>query len=143
MANYLAGVWGIGLRLANLALAENWRQTLRVNLICGANSSTIAKKMSLAGLWANGFELEPNNLDNGANPGLPGVYLATRDKALELGASSLLKLGENFSINMEAACIALWLDTGPQVWGARRRHGQGIPQTRDAWNVNATFVFSF
>lgn len=143
IANNLAGTWGIGLRLAELALTENWRQTLRVNLICGTNSPAMAKKMSLAGLWANGFELEPNFLGNGSNLGLPGVYLTTLDKALEVGATSCLKLGENFAINVEAAYIALWLDTGSQAWGARHREGQSIPQTRDAWNVNATFVFSF
>lgn len=143
VANNLAGTWGIGLRLAELALTENWRQTLRVNFISGTNSPAMAKKMSLAGLWANGFELEPNFLGNGSNLGMPGVYLTTLDKALELGASSWLKFGENFGVNVEAAYIALWLDTGAQAWGARHARGQSIPQTRDAWNVNATFVFSF
>ncbi len=103
----------------------------------------MAKKMSLAGLWANGTELVPNYVGSGASLGMPGLYMTSQDRALELGTTNSYKMYENFTINVEAAYLALWLDTGSSVWGARHRNNQSIPQTRDAWNINASFVYSF
>lgn len=143
IANNLAGTWGLGVRLATLKLLENWKQTLRINYISGTNSPQMGKKMSLAGLWANGFEMEPNYSGSGSLLGMPGVYLTTADRAVEFGMSSWLELNDNFGINVEAAYIALFLDTGKNVWGARHCHDQPIPETKDAWNANISFVFSF
>ena len=50
---------------------------------------------------------------------------------------------DNFSISLEADYIALWLDTSTSAWGARHKESKSIPQTKDAWNINASFVYSF
>ncbi len=137
----MAGTWGIGARLKDMSFIEDLKHTFRVNYIGGTNSPTMAKKMSLAGYWANG-----NNLVDEGNPiknGIGGLYLTTEDSALEFGLTNTYKMYENFTITLEADYIALWLDTSKSVWGARNRVGGHIPDTKDAWNINASFVYQF
>lgn len=143
IGNNMAGTWGIGARLNNFSFVEDLSHIVRINYIRGTNSPTMAKKMSLSGLWANGNSLEPNNIGNGLGLGMPGMYMTSKDSALEVGTTNNYQLYENFSINLEAAYIAIWLDTSNSVWGARHRNNQSIPQTKDAWNVNVSFAYSF
>lgn len=143
IGNNMAGTWGIGARISNLSFIEDLTHIFRVNYIGGTNSPTMAKKMSLAGLWTNGNELDYNNLGPGAGLGMPGIYMTSQDSALELGSTNNYQMYENFSICLEAAYVFLWLDTSNSVWGARHRNGEHIPSVRDAWNVNASFVYSF
>lgn len=143
IGNNMAGTWGIGARISNLSFIEDLTHIVRVNYIGGTNSPTMAKKMSLAGLWTNGSELDYNNLGPGAGLGMPGLYMTSMDSALELGTTNSYQLYENFSICLEAAYIFLWLDTSDSVWGARHRNNEHIPGVKDAWNINASFVYSF
>lgn len=143
IGNNMAGTWGIGARVSNLSFIENLTHIVRVNYIGGTNSPTMAKKMSLAGLWTNGNELDFNNLGSGAALGMPGIYMTKLDSALELGSTSNYQMFENFSICLEAAYVFLWLDTSESVWGARHRRGEHIPSVKDAWNINTSFVYSF
>ena len=136
----MAGTWGIGARLKDMSFVENLKHTFRVNYIGGTNSLTMAKKMSKAGLWANGDNLGGFE---GWSGGHDGLYLTTGDSALEFGLSNYYKMYDNFTISLEADYIALWLDTSSSAWGARHKEGKSIPQTKDAWNINASFVYSF
>lgn len=143
IGNNMAGTWGIGARISNLSFIENLSHIVRVNYIGGTNSPTMAKKMSLAGLWTNGNELDYNNLGSGAGLGMPGIYMTSLDSALELGSTNTYQMYENFSICLEADYVFLWLDTSNSVWGARHRKGESIPGVKDAWNINASFVYAF
>lgn len=89
----------------------------------------MGQKMSLAGLWASGLTLNPAVGEQGFNPGMPGLYMTDRDKAVELGTSIRYRQSERFSILLEAAYIFLWLDTSEDVWGARHAKGYSIPST--------------
>ena len=128
----MSGTWGIGARLKDISFVEDLKHTFRVNYIGGTNSPTMAKKMSLNDMYANEGGL-----------GMEAMYLTTQDSALEIGLTNTYQMYENFVINLEADYIALWLDTSKSVWGARHRNGSPIPQTNDAWNINASFVYSF
>ncbi|MBD5418168.1 MAG: outer membrane homotrimeric porin [Desulfovibrio sp.] len=136
----MAGTWGIGARLKDMSFIEDLKHTFRVNYIGGTNSTTMAKKMSKAGLWANGDDLGGFE---GWSGGHDALYLTTGDSALEFGLSNYYKMYDNFTISLEADYIALWLDTSKSAWGARHKEGKSIPQTKDAWNINASFVYSF
>ena len=144
----MAGTWGVGARLKDMSFIENLKHTFRVNLMGGTNSKSMAKKMSLAGLWANGEDIGDGGLQGPRGSSYFGLgheelYLTTGDTALELGLSNYYKMYENFTIALEADYMALWLDTSKSAWGARHKYGQSIPQTKDAWNINASFVYSF
>lgn len=143
IGNNMAGTWGAGIRISRFSLLDHLTQTMRINLMGGTSSPGMAKKMSLAGLWSNGVELDFNTLGPGADLGLPGIYLTTRDQALELGSNSNYKVFDNFTICLEADYVFLWLDASDSVWGARHREGRHIPAMKDAWNVNASFAYSF
>ena len=132
----MGGTWGIGARLKDMSFVEDLKHTLRVNYIGGTNSPTMAKKLSLNGLYANS-----GGVDGVA--GMEAMYLTTQDSALEIGLTNTYQMYENFVINVEADYIALWLDNSKSVWGSRHKQGLGVPETRDAWNVNASFVYSF
>ena len=132
----MAGTWGIGARLKDMSFIEEVKTTFRVNYIGGTNSTTMAKKLSNAGYWANS-----GNVDS--LMGMDAMYLTTGDSALEFGLTNYYKMYDNFTIALEADYIALWLDTSKSAWGARHKKGEGIPQTKDAWNINASFVYSF
>lgn len=128
----MAGTWGIGARLKDMSFMEDLKHTFRVNYIGGTNAPKMAKLLSLNGDWANSGLM-----------GMDAMYLTTGDSALEIGLSNYYKMYENFTISLEADYIALWLDTDKSAWGARHRLNQGIPETKDAWNINASFVYSF
>ncbi|WP_300881983.1 outer membrane homotrimeric porin [uncultured Desulfovibrio sp.] len=130
----MGGTWGIGARLKDMSFVEDLKHTFRVNYIGGTNSPSMGKKLSLNDMYANSGEM-----------GMEAMYLTTQDSALEIGLSNTYQMYENFVINVEADYIALWLDTSKSVWGARHRNAGGgsIPQTNDAWNINASFVYSF
>ncbi len=138
----MVGTWGVGARLKDMSFIEDLKHTFRVNFMGGTNSKSMAKKMSLAGLWANGTDLTDESHPSWS-VGHESMYLTTGDTALELGLTNSYKMYENFTINLEADYMALWLDTGKSAWGARHRNGDAIPQTKDAWNINASFVYSF
>lgn len=141
----MSGTWGVGVRLKDMSFIEDLTHTFRINYIGGTNSPTMAKKMSLAGYWANGNSLDDAFGQGGLNGlGMGGLYLTTEDSALEFGLSNYYKMYDNFTIALEADYIALWLDTSKSVWGARHRlPGGQIPSVKDAWNINASFVYQF
>ena len=128
----MAGTWGIGARLKDMSFIEDLKHTFRINYIGGTNDTKMAKLLSLNGDRANSGLM-----------GMDAMYLTTGDSALEFGLTNTYKMYENFTVTLEADYIALWLDTDKSAWGARHRLNQSIPETKDAWNINASFVYSF
>lgn len=135
----MGGTWGIGARVKDMSFVEDLKHTFRVNYIGGTNSPTMAKKMSLNGMAANGYTYDPEQF---ANVGHEAMYLTSMDSALEVGLTNTYQMYENFVINVEADYIALWLDHSRSVWGNSKMNGKS-DQERDAWNINASFVYSF
>ena len=67
------------------------------------------------------------------------MYLTTRDYAMEVGLLNQYQIYENFSVNVEASYVALWLDKSDDVWG----HALDGQEINDAWNVSVLFIYSF
>ena len=143
IGNNMAGTMGLGIRAARLHLVESISQTLYLNYIRGTSSRAMARKMSLAGLWANGMELPGAQVGGGADLGMPNLYLTEGDCAVEVAATVHYRQNDNFSIFGSAGWIGLLLDTSEDAWGARHARGQSIPSTGNAWNLNLTFVCYF
>ena len=77
--------------------------------------------------------------------GFDPIYMTTEDYALEIGLTNSYKMYDNFTIFLDAAYIALWMDDSHDVWGHNpMRNSQGRDTgVYDAWNVNLTFAYSF
>lgn len=131
----MAGTWGVGLRLRDISVIEDVKQSLRLNLIGGTNNPDMAHRLIDEGLAANSGA-------SGGVPGMEGLYLTTRDVALEAGLSSYTKIHDTMTVGLEAAYIALWLDKSDAVWGKSRMNGRS-DNVRDAWNINFVYIYSF
>lgn len=134
----MAGTWGIGARLKDMSFLEDLKHTFRVNVIGGTNSPSMAKKMTRA-TWEN----SPLAANSGA-AGMDPLYMTTMDYAMEVGLTSTYQMYENFTIMLDAAYLATWLDQSKSVWGNSKMNGKhGSDEVRDPWNVNLSFVYSF
>ena len=72
------------------------------------------------------------------------MYLTTGDTALEVGLTNTYKMYDNFTVMLDAAYVALWLDDSTSTWGKNPgRSALGGDGVYDAWNVNLSFVYSF
>ena len=136
----MSGTWGVGARLKDMSFLENLKHTLRVNLIGGTNSPDLAKKMNRNGnsVAANGFGLA----DKGEALGMDPLYMTSQDYAMEVGLTNTYKMYDNFTIMLDAAYLATWLDQSKSVWGNSKMNGKS-DEVRDPWNVNVSFVYSF
>ena len=139
MGASMAGTWGVGLRVRDMSFIEDLKHTFRVNLIGGTNDHGIFKQLSKFG----GVMAEYPT--NAADYGFKGLYLTDQDTALEISLHNEYKMYENFTIMLDASYMALWLaDT--KYDGVRRQMMGAVDtssETRDAWNVNVSFVYSF
>ncbi|SCM73924.1 outer membrane homotrimeric porin [Desulfovibrio sp. 86] len=131
----MAGTWGVGARLKDMSFLENLKHTLRVNLIGGTNNPTMAKRMSNS--WGGG-----NIAANSNSIGMDPLYMTTQDYAMEVGLTNTYKMYDNFTIMLDAAYLATWLDQSKSVWGNSKMNGKS-DEVRDPWNVNVSFVYSF
>lgn len=133
----MSGTWGVGARLKDMSFLENLKHTLRVNLIGGTNSPTMGKKLSNS--WGGG-----NLAANSGAAGMDPLYMTTEDYAMEVGLTNTYKMYDNFTIMLDAAYLATWLDQSKSVWGNSKMNGKGgSDEVRDPWNVNVSFVYSF
>ncbi len=134
----MAGTWGIGARLKDMSFLEDLKHTFRVNVIGGTNSPSMAKKMTRA-TW----EASPLAANSGA-VGMDPLYMTTMDYAMEIGLTNSYQMYENFTVMLDAAYLATWLDQSKSVWGNSKMNGKGgSDEVRDPWNVNLSFVYSF
>lgn len=135
----MAGTWGVGLRVKDMSFIEDLKHTFRVNLIGGTNNHKIFKEL------AKGHMLDTSYVNNSHDYGFSGLYLTDQDTALEISLHNEYKMYENFTIMLDASYLALWLED--TKYGGVRRQLMGAQdsssETRDAWNVNVSFVYSF
>ncbi len=130
----LIGTWGLGIRLKDISFVEDLKHTLRVNYIQGTNNTNMAQYVMIDGLQADGnIQNSPTGYYRGP---LNGFYLTTADYAMEFGITTDYQIFENLNLNIEMAYLALHLDQGNDVWG------DNFTAT-DAWNINASFIYSF
>ena len=135
----MSGTWGIGARLKDMSFIENLKHTFRLNLIGGTNSTTMTRYLTgHNSAYTKITEKGPNAQAAGMNP----LYMTTNDTALEFGLSNDYKMYDNFTVSLDAAYIATWLDQSRGVWGTSKMNGRS-DQERDPWNVNVRFVYSF
>ncbi len=143
LGSTMVGTWGIGARLKDVSFLEDLKHTLRVNFMGGTNAPKMAKYVrgyqpfDKRGVWdvaGGGFAYDP-------------VYLTTEDYALEIGLTSTYKMYDNFTVMLDAAYLALWLDDSRATWGKNAMsgftRGGNTDGVYDAWNVNLSFVYSF
>ena len=109
----------------------------------GTNAPKMAK-------YVRGAAKKPGTVVSGpAAPYYDGaydpIYLTTEDYALEIGLTNTYKMYDNFTIMLDAAYIAMWLDDSRSTWGKNPMSGFTGRDggTYDAWNVNLSFVYSF
>lgn len=134
----MAGTWGVGLRVKDMSFIEDLKHTFRVNLIGGTNDHGIFRQLAKRGGIGEYYVNDSDNM------GFPGLYLTDQDTALEISLHNEYKMYENFTIMLDASYLALWLED--TKYGGMRRQMMGATadsETRDAWNVNVSFVYSF
>ncbi|CAK7023323.1 MAG: hypothetical protein DESF_00968 [Desulfovibrio sp.] len=137
----MAGTWGVGARLKDMSFLEDLKHTFRVNLIGGTNSPSMAKKLVRNGVAANGA-LDTTVHAGANNLGMDPLYMTTMDYAMEIGLTNSYQMYENFTVMLDAAYLATWLDQSRSVWGNSKMNGKS-DEVRDPWNVNLSFVYSF
>ena len=139
----MTGTWGIGARLKDVSFLEDLKHTLRVNFMGGTNAPKMAKYMRTG---ENGYaSIDKRGVRDVYHTDFyDPMYLTTEDHALEVGLTNTYKMYDNFTIMLDAAYIALWLDDSRSTWGKNPMKGyNGGDGVYDAWNVNLSFVYSF
>ena len=137
----MVGTWGIGARLKDVSFLEDLKHTLRVNFMGGTNAPKMAKYVR-----NDGKDFQKRGTKSLAEYGLgyDPMYLTTEDYALEIGLTNTYKMYDNFTVMLDAAYVALWLDDSRSTWGKNPgRSALGGDGVYDAWNVNLSFVYSF
>ena len=138
----MSGTWGIGARVKDVSFVEDLKHTLRVNYIGGTNAPKMAKY--IVGNVDRGYPglggdiTGPNMQGLGMDP----LYMTTEDSALEIGLTNEYKMYENFTIMLDDAYLATWIDHSKSTWGRSAMNGKS-DQERDPWNVNLSFVYAF
>ena len=138
----MVGTWGVGVRLKDVSFLEDLKHTLRVNFMGGTNAPKMAKYVR-----DYGNPYEKRGVEDVAQYGTAydPLYLTTEDYALEIGLTNTYKMYDNFTVMLDAAYLALWLDDSRSTWGKNAMYGFSGKNggTYDAWNVNLSFVYSF
>ena len=137
----MTGTWGIGARLKDVSFLEDLKHTLRVNFMGGTNAPKMAKYMQDGYHAGEKRGVESINAATAYDP----IYLTTEDYALEIGLTNTYKMYDNFTVMLDAAYLALWLDDSRSTWGKNPMRGFSGKDggVYDAWNVNLSFVYSF
>lgn len=135
----LIGTWGLGARVKDVSFLEGLKHTFRVNYFQGTNDTGMAgyitgrKYQTANGRTIGRVDSNFNATPEGAGK---GMYLTTADSAMEFGLTTQYKIYDNLEFMLDMAYLALWMDQSRDVWG------NGFTAT-DAWNINASFVYSF
>ena len=142
LGSTMVGTWGIGARLKDMSFLEDLKHTLRVNFMGGTNAPKMAKYVRENDFYTKrGVEYGYGVGGDAFDP----IYLTTEDYALEVGLTNTYKMYDNFTIMLDAAYLALWLDDSRSTWGKNPMRGFSGKDggVYDAWNVNLSFVYSF
>ncbi|WP_035068191.1 outer membrane homotrimeric porin [Nitratidesulfovibrio termitidis] len=97
-----AGLWGVGVQLADISFVENLSHVLRVAYMRGTNDSELVKDTS--------------GLADALAPAGGGVFLTDEDSAWEVNFDHTYQIYENLTFILEMGYIRLDLDE--DVWGA-------------------------
>ncbi len=133
----MTGTWGVGLRIKDMSFIEDLKHTFRVNLIGGTNDHGIFRQLVKRGVDVTSFPI----YDGGT--GFQGLYMTDQDTALEISLHNEYKMYENFTIMLDASYMALWLEDTKYEGMRRALSGATGSESRDNWNVNVSFVYSF
>ena len=115
----MVGTWGIGARLKDVSFLEDLKHTLRVNFMGGTNAPKMAKYVS-----HNSFKDSASVTQYGTS--YDPMYLTTEDYALEVGLTNTYKMYDNFTVMLDAAYVALWLDDSSSTWGKNAMFGHSL-----------------
>ena len=141
LSQSMTGTWGVGLRVRDMSFIEDLKHTFRVNLIGGTNDHGILRQLSKSGT-VGGATPDYVSYD-GTGYGFKGLYMTDQDTALEIGLHNEYKMYENFTIMLDASYMALWLEDTKYKGVRRALSGATGSESRDNWNVNVSFVYSF
>ena len=133
----MIGTWGIGARLKDMSFLEDLKHTFRINFMGGTNSTAMTRYLGKNADFATGFEGV-----NASAAGMPPLYMTTNDYAMEFGLTNTYKMYDNFTVMLDAAYIATWMDHSRKVWGNTTFNGDD-DTVKDPWNVNVSFVYEF
>ena len=139
LGSTMVGTWGVGVRLKDVSFLEDLKHTLRVNFMGGTNAPKMAKYVRGVDQYKKG------DVAVNAATAYDPIYLTTEDYALEIGLTNTYKMYDNFTVMLDAAYIAMWLDDSRSTWGKNPMNGFAGDRNGvyDAWNVNLSFVYSF
>ena len=144
----LIGTWGIGVRLKDFSFMDDLKHTLRINYFGGTNSPAMAGYINgRHGANRAPFNLNPNYIVRRSSMDYNlqafsgnSLYLTTMDSAMEFSLASTYKIYENLEMYVQMDYIALWLDSNTWKYSYS---SNSSPSTRDAWNINVSFVYNF
>ncbi len=129
LGNTLIGTWGLGVRVKDFSFVEDLKHTFRFNYFGGTNSTDMAKfavaNPGLVGANANAAFNQTG-----------GMYLTTADSAFEFGLTSDYQIYENLKLYVDMAYLVLDFSQDKDVWN-------DTFTATDAFNINASFVYSF
>ena len=123
-----SGTWGIGLQIRDMSFLEDLKHTFRVAYWGGTNSPSMAKYMTHASAWADGYNIDVN-----------GPYLTTNDGLLEFNLVNSYQMYENFDVNLELGYIANFVDNS--TWN--KANIDSSFQKQDMWKAQLIFAYSF
>lgn len=139
LSDTMVGTWGIGARVKDVSFVENLKHTLLLERHGRHQQHLYGQALPARDASSRA------NIYDGANAygiGMDPLYLTTNDTAMEVGLTNSYKMYENFTVYLDAAYIATWLDQSDSVWGKSKMNGKS-DQVRDPWNVNLSFVYAF
>uniref|UniRef100_B8DR19 Porin n=1 Tax=Nitratidesulfovibrio vulgaris (strain DSM 19637 / Miyazaki F) TaxID=883 RepID=B8DR19_NITV9 len=99
-----AGLWGIGVQVADISFVENLSHVVRVAYMRGTNDSDLVKNDATGTLASD------------LAPAQGGVFLTDKDSAWEVNFDHTYQIYENLTFILEMGYIRLDLDE--DVWGA-------------------------
>ena len=146
------GTMGLGLRLRDMSFMDKMSHTLRLNLMQGTNSPTMAKY--IMGKKALSADYKTSSIaDFNAYAGKKGsLYLTEKDQVVEVGFDTSIKLYKELELVVELGYMHLFLDQSKGMWGAgtsaaaaaqgRTNDIRGVNLT-DAMKASAMFLYKF
>lgn len=123
-----AGTWGIGLQIRDMSFMEALSHTFRAVYWGGTNSPSMVKYMNNAYAWSDGW-------GSNASP-----YLTTNDGLLEFNLLNTYQMYENFSVNLDLAYVANFMDN--DTWKKAGSRDSSF-EKQDAWKAALVFEYKF
>ena len=133
------GLWGAGFRLQDMSLIDKLSHTFRVHYFGGTNSPDMAAYITGRRTTDDGGRPVYRNFTDFNSP--VGVYMTTKDTGVEVNFDTRYKIYDNLTAVLELGYIHLWLDK--DTWGGYGTYNGNSLSYKDAWKVNAVFLYMF